>query len=332
MERNKIIDITRGYAMFLVVLGHAIQYANPETMDENIIFRLIYSFHMSLFMFISGLAVSYSKTEINSDWLRKRFFNLIIPFFAWGIIPFFFNKNWSVFFSSMKELLISPEHGLWFLFVLFEISCLLYLISFIKKKFNVGGVTELFFVLFIIAAVNILAFFVPIMGLHLTAWHSIFFFSGFYVLSFNKKFLNGLTVVFVLIWLTLVCFWRRIEAPLFIPYIENFTNGIVLKLISRAYRWIIPFGGIACSFVIAKVIEKFCGNKIVSLFSLIGKRSVEIYILQNFFFGIIVTSNTGLNIVINFLTAFIFSITISELCRNGKIFKILFGRLLSLKK
>jgi len=170
------------------------------------------------------------------------------------------------------------------------------------------------------------------MGLHLTAWHSIFFFSGFYVFSLNKKFLNGLTVVFVLIWLTLVCFWRRIEAPLFIPYIENFTNGIVLKLISRAYRWIIPFGGIACSFVIAKVIEKFCGNKIVSLFSLIGKRSVEIYILQNFFFGIIVTSNTGLNIVINFLTAFIFSITISELCRNGKIFKILFGRLLSLKK
>jgi len=108
MERNKIIDITRGYAMFLVVLGHAIQYANPETMDENIIFRLIYSFHMSLFMFISGLAVSYSKTEINSDWLRKRFFNLIIPFFAWGIIPFFFNKNWSVFFFKHERTVNKP--------------------------------------------------------------------------------------------------------------------------------------------------------------------------------------------------------------------------------
>ena len=139
MKRNKIIDITRGYAMLLVVLGHAIQYAAPETMDENIIFRLIYSFHMSLFMFISGLAVSYSKTEINYDWLRKRFFNLIIPFFTWGIIPFFFNKNWSGFFSSMKELLISPDHGLWFLLVLFEISCLLFIICIVKKKFKLGG-------------------------------------------------------------------------------------------------------------------------------------------------------------------------------------------------
>ena len=164
------------------------------------------------------------------------------------------------------------------------------------------------------------------MGLHLTAWHSIFFLSGFYIFLLNKKFLNALTIVFILIWLTLVWFWRRIEAPLFIPYIENFTNGIALKLIFRAYRWIIPFGGIACSFVIAKVIEKFCGDRIVSLFSLIGKRSVEIYILQIFFLNIIVTSNTTLNIVINFLTALIFSITISELCRNGKILKILFGR------
>ena len=139
MERNKTIDIARGYAILLVVIGHSIQHACLETMDENIIFRLIYSFHMSLFMFISGLAVSYSKTEVNLAWLRKRFCNLVIPFFAWAVIPFFFNKNWQNFFSSLKQLLISPDQGLWFLFVLFEISGLLFVIFSLKKKFNLGG-------------------------------------------------------------------------------------------------------------------------------------------------------------------------------------------------
>ena len=139
MERNQTIDITRGYAILLVVIGHSIQYAYLETMDENIIFRLIYSFHMSLFMFISGLAISYSKTEINLAWLRKRFHNLIIPFFAWAVIPFFFKRNWNEFFLSLNQLLISPDHGLWFLLVLFEISCMLFIICAVKKKFNLGG-------------------------------------------------------------------------------------------------------------------------------------------------------------------------------------------------
>lgn len=182
-----------------------------------------------------------------------------------------------------------------------------------------------------IIATNILSVFIPIMGLHLTAWHSIFFLSGYYIHAINKKIgskLVNISIITaaVLIWLSLVWFWRRIDEPLFIPYIENFTNGIILKLISRAYRWLIPFGGIACSFVAAGLIEKFCGAKIVSFFSLMGQRSIELYILQDFFFSIVVTSNTELNIMINFFFGLIFPLIISELCRNGKMLKILFGR------
>ncbi|ROT03695.1 hypothetical protein ED388_12660 [Muribaculaceae bacterium Isolate-007 (NCI)] len=45
------IDCLKGFAIFLVVLGHVVQ--NYNLMDSWI-FRIIYSFHMPLFMFMSG--------------------------------------------------------------------------------------------------------------------------------------------------------------------------------------------------------------------------------------------------------------------------------------
>lgn len=52
-ERNVLLDVLKGFAIFLVVMGHAIQY-NQVDFDTNPVFRFIYSFHMPLFMFVSG--------------------------------------------------------------------------------------------------------------------------------------------------------------------------------------------------------------------------------------------------------------------------------------
>lgn len=57
MNRILQIDVLKGFAILLVVLGHAIY----ETYSENnIVFRMIYSFHMPLFMFLSGLPYLFS--------------------------------------------------------------------------------------------------------------------------------------------------------------------------------------------------------------------------------------------------------------------------------
>ena len=55
-NRNQFYDVMRGVAILLVVIGHGIQYGYSDY-DNNILFRIIYSFHMPLFMFISGLVV-----------------------------------------------------------------------------------------------------------------------------------------------------------------------------------------------------------------------------------------------------------------------------------
>ena len=54
-KRDPFIDSLKGIAILLVVMGHVIVTMYTEKQAEtNIIFRICYSFHMPLFMTISG--------------------------------------------------------------------------------------------------------------------------------------------------------------------------------------------------------------------------------------------------------------------------------------
>ncbi|WP_295615425.1 acyltransferase family protein [Chamaesiphon sp. GL140_3_metabinner_50] len=57
-QRNNTIDITKGLGIALVVLGHN-WIALHE--DKGILFRLIFSFHMPLFFFVSGIFLKESE-------------------------------------------------------------------------------------------------------------------------------------------------------------------------------------------------------------------------------------------------------------------------------
>ena len=79
-HRLHYIDNLKGVLILLVVLGHCIQCTDLD-FDHNAVFRYIYSFHMPLFMCVSGF-VSY-KPDIKWQTVQKRFRQLIIPFLAW---------------------------------------------------------------------------------------------------------------------------------------------------------------------------------------------------------------------------------------------------------
>ena len=62
-NRNIAIDIAKGIGIILVVWGHVIQVSAGEGNFDywgNSIFEIIYSFHMPLFIFLSGFTASYS--------------------------------------------------------------------------------------------------------------------------------------------------------------------------------------------------------------------------------------------------------------------------------
>ena len=65
-----------------VLMGHFIQYS-ASGKNPSWLWELIYSFHMPLFMVLSGYFVNFS---IDIERLKRRFMCLIVPGFLWSVI------------------------------------------------------------------------------------------------------------------------------------------------------------------------------------------------------------------------------------------------------
>lgn len=83
-ENGRILylDVLKGLAAFLVVLGHLV----TSKEEYSRLYNFIYSFHMPLFMFLAGCTVVIShKDEAGGKYLMKRFVNIMIPYFSWTV-------------------------------------------------------------------------------------------------------------------------------------------------------------------------------------------------------------------------------------------------------
>lgn len=84
-ERTHYIDIARGIAIILVVIGHGIsEYSTGFTTLENI----IYSFHMPLFFVISGLVFRIKDGDIFTAFAKKRARGLMLPYLLFAALIF----------------------------------------------------------------------------------------------------------------------------------------------------------------------------------------------------------------------------------------------------
>lgn len=90
-KREDWIDAVRGLAIYLVVLGHCIQYATPNNYDYNAneLFTLIYSFHMPLFMCVSGYLFfgTLERYDLLHTLLSK-LKGIMVPCAVWGLVTY----------------------------------------------------------------------------------------------------------------------------------------------------------------------------------------------------------------------------------------------------
>lgn len=132
-QMSVYMDNIRGIAIVLVVWGHIIQtMICPNNFDANIVFRVIYSFHMPLFMFISGVLVYNPNRKIDEKWLWKKVKTLVIPFIIWIFITYFLRREYvnRSIIEVFKEVIASPDNAMWFLWILF----LLHVITFVMYR------------------------------------------------------------------------------------------------------------------------------------------------------------------------------------------------------
>ena len=142
-ERINWIDVARGIGVLLVIYGHGLA-ATPLR-------YIIYSFHMPLFFFLSGLVFHKRKNEKYLSVLKKDFKRILIPYFIFAVISFSlwlsnipFNRITEdllakqiigIFYGSGNNGYLAINIVLWFLPCLFIVKQIFWFISKLPGKF-----------------------------------------------------------------------------------------------------------------------------------------------------------------------------------------------------
>ena len=85
MNRIVFLDIAKAICIILVVVGHYMPDNSP--MWYVMLNKVIYTFHMPLFMFVSGYVYIATKKDISyGSFLMKKVKRLMIPYFTTSVI------------------------------------------------------------------------------------------------------------------------------------------------------------------------------------------------------------------------------------------------------
>lgn len=132
-NRINWIDWAKSLCMFLVVVGHC-----HIRESEWPITVFIYSFHMPLFFFLSGLLCKH-KSRLYFELLRNDVKRILLPYLTFGVITILFNAVLSAGFIWREELsdillgTTSSIGAIWFLPALFVCKQLFYFLEELKK-------------------------------------------------------------------------------------------------------------------------------------------------------------------------------------------------------
>lgn len=302
--RNSSIDALKAFAIFLVVLGHIIQYSILD-FDANYVFKLIYSFHMPLFIFISGY-LAYRKDVLAKNYIKRRFLTLLIPYFSWVIIGSFIQsltKPDVHFLDILFHILVYPDNSLWFLWVLFWMHFVFFLCEFLRKTRIV--LLMLFFSFFVLSFAFILKL-DNVFSVKSFGWLFPFFIGGY---AINKYESIGQIIFKQWYWtiipfLFLSFFWERISGLNFQFYYTDNKIFILSYKIVTAVFGIVFFWGLFQQ-----------QNKYYDLILNIGRNSIVIYVL-NFYCISIFLSFIKYSEVVNFfyLYSLVLALVICCIC------------------
>jgi fucose 4-O-acetylase-like acetyltransferase len=111
MQRDLFIDSTKGFLIFLVVIGHAIEPFIFKYPAAYLVYGVIYSFHMPLFIFIAG------QNSITLDKQRFRAYkDFLFPYLVLNTVWYLFT---SLVSQNFEFSFLNPGWVLWFLLSMF---------------------------------------------------------------------------------------------------------------------------------------------------------------------------------------------------------------------
>ena len=100
MERNVLVDRLKGYACFLVLFGHVIRGIRTAGIAIPSIFEgielFVWSFHVALFLFLSGvvykLTGEWKNQKTKGKFILHKLLGLGVPYVVFSVVYIFINS------------------------------------------------------------------------------------------------------------------------------------------------------------------------------------------------------------------------------------------------
>ena len=287
-KRIAYIDFLKAFAIATVLLGHSVEQLSGDAFWDHPIWAFLYSFHMPLFMFVSGLFFKSSLRKGFGEILRGKLVQLGIPSVTAFLLGLMIMKIAGV--TAIADLCEASFAGfmnsVWFLKCLFFCIVIMWLMVKVLRHDVLAAVVASAAVLLVPGGdiVN-LNFMLPCFCL------------GF--LCGNRKeslerHRRALGVSSVVVFLALLPFWGgRLTVYMvpthvlsFSPFSFDFSN-----LGLSVYRLAIGFAGTLVFYLAAPAVHRLiAGGRFDAFCGTVGGATLGIYVVQTFLLEILVHS------------------------------------------
>ena len=146
------LDVMKFIGIILVVVGHVTRMHTSQGLIPTIehdsilghVTDVIYSFHMPMFVFVSGMTlafVSARKSSYQAFWplVKNKAKRLMLPYFAFAmfwVLPFMVGYGFRDFKSYLFNgiILSLDSRHLWYVWMLFNVFILFYILRKVAEK------------------------------------------------------------------------------------------------------------------------------------------------------------------------------------------------------
>ena len=276
-DKREFINFLRGLAVFLMLWGHSVQYCTGGQFDffENIVFKIIYSFHMPFFMLISGYLFFFSEQKRGMfELIEYKGKSLLYPILMCSLLNLLLTQGVFVVSGGGYPALIGaiPINSLWFIWSVLACSIALALAMKLSSNLFIQG-------LLVVICIPFAALF-P--NWDMNVWMYPYFVIG-YLYARNEEWLRKyrsiIGIASSLIYIIMLFFFEKKHYI----YTTSLLGGET-RLESIAidfFRWAIGlFGSVAvvwlCGFMYARIRK----GKVGAVIEKLGKHSLAVYALS----------------------------------------------------
>ena len=278
-------DVVKGVAIFLMLWGHCIQYCALDDISymSDRVFRFIYSFHMPVFMLVSGYLFSYSFQKRNmEDLLTHRIRTMLHPLVAATILNNILLQIPGYLLSNRVDILFGTlfhgiDNSLWFLWTVLYSSLIVGVCCKLTEK--------TYLQLLLLAAGAFVILLVP--QWNMTLFMYPYFVAGFFCGKYRngaKKIYKMVRYAMPVLFFVLLTFYQK-KHYIYVTPMYSEELGLAESLRIAAFRCLIGFvGSLSLMAVVealvrlgarAPVLEKFLRG-----ISRLGRNSLQMYCLS----------------------------------------------------